>query len=250
MSASKAFVRFMKDSPKAVGDQYFRFEAEPDADKIVDSLSMAERIYPGQVLMLCNRSHPNLQYISINCENVFGMNAREFSELTVQQFFGRVHPDDVDAVGLCFDFINDAEPYDPISHRFVMHYRFKNSKNEYVHIRDEKLAVETSTGKYLYFTIFRNVGAQEKFLHVKLDVHQYKKGNDIKVYSYNPRMADESISPRQNEIMQLLIKGFSTQEIAENLNISVNTIRNHKQVLFRKVNVKSSVELISFARLN
>jgi DNA-binding NarL/FixJ family response regulator len=82
---------------------------------------------------------------------------------------------------------------------------------------------------------------------VKLDIFQHTKGNVLKVYTYNPRQSDHSITPRQNEIIKLLIKGFSTQEIADRMNVSVNTVKNHKQVLFRKVNVKSSVELINFA---
>ena len=64
--------------------------------------------------------------------------------------------------------------------------------------------------------------------------------------SFDVRAFIEKIS-LQNEIIKLILKGFSTQEIADRLNVSVNTIKNHKQVLFRKVNVKSSVELINFA---
>jgi DNA-binding CsgD family transcriptional regulator len=95
--------------------------------------------------------------------------------------------------------------------------------------------------------MFKNISNREKFFHVTLDILQYSKGDVTKVYTFDPRHADHSITPRQNEIIKLIIKGFSTQEIADCLNVSVNTIKNHKQVLFRKVNVKSSVELINFA---
>ena len=68
-----------------------------------------------------------------------------------------------------------------------------------------------------------------------------QQGDVVKVYTFDSRHTDHSITPRQNEIIKLIIKGFSTQEIADRLHVSVNTVKNHKQALFRKVNVKSSV---------
>jgi DNA-binding CsgD family transcriptional regulator len=242
---SRTFINFIKNDPKE--DQYFSFEAETDSEAVIQGLSFMERIHPDQALMLCNRSHPKLQYVGSNCRNIFGFDHEEFKHLTVQDFFNRIHPDDIENLQQCFEFINSSEPYDPITHRFVIHYRFKEKGGTYLHLRDEKLAIESDNGKYIYFTMFKNVTLQEKFFHVKLDIFQHTKGNVLKVYTYNPRQSDHSITPRQNEIIKLLIKGFSTQEIADRMNVSVNTVKNHKQVLFRKVNVKSSVELINFA---
>jgi len=243
--ASNAFLTLLK---KGVGaDQYVSFEAESDDQRIIQTLSMVEQLYPDQVLMLCNRSHPKLQYVGSNCGYIFGLDKEEFQSFTVQDFFARIHAEDVEGLQQCFEFINSAEPYDPATHRFVFHYRFKSKTGSFLHIRDEKLAIESENGKYIYFTMFKNISNREKFFHVKLDILQYSMGDIVKVFTFDPRHADHSITPRQNEIIKLIIKGFSTQEIADLLNVSVNTIKNHKQVLFRKVNVKSSVELINFA---
>jgi DNA-binding NarL/FixJ family response regulator len=48
----------------------------------------------------------------------------------------------------------------------------------------------------------------------------------------------------------LIMKGFSNQEIADQLSVSVYTVKNHKQMLFRKANVKSSIELANYVRQN
>jgi len=242
---SNAFLTLLKKG--AAVDQYISFEAESDDQRIIQTLSMVEQLYPDQVLMLCNRSHPKLQFVGSNCQYIFGFGKDEFQSFTVQDFFTRIHREDVEGLQQCFEFINSAEPYDPLTHRFVFHYRFKSKTDGYIHIRDEKLAIEIENGKYIYFTMFKNISNREKFFHVKLDILQFSKGDIMKVYTFDPRHADHSITPRQNEIIKLIIKGFSTQEIADLLNLSVNTIKNHKQVLFRKVNVKSSVELINFA---
>ena len=244
-TVSNTFISFLKNDHNE--DQYFRFEAEADSQQIIQSLSFVARLHPDQVLMLCNRSHPKLQYIGSNCQNIFGFDDEEFKRFTVQDFFNRVHPEDLEGLHQCFAFINGAEPYDPITHRFVIHYRFKDKAGNYIHLRDEKLAIESENGKYIYFTLFKNMSSHEKFFHVTLEILQHRKGDVLKVYTYNPRQAAQSVTPRQNEIIQLIIKGFSTQEIAEILNVSINTIKNHKQLLFKKVNVKSSVELVTLS---
>lgn len=244
--AAKAFTEFMVAADEE--NQYQKFEAEVDEDSVVRSLRMVEQLFPDQALMLCNRSHPKLQYVSANCPDVMGYSASDFQMMTVFDFFKLVHPDDLKGLQQCFIFINDSEPYDPESHRFILHYRFRDKTGAFMKIRDEKLAIRNENQKYVYFTLFRKLPVDEKFFNVKLDIHQFVKGNIVKVYSYNPRQLDQITTPRQNDIIKLIILGFSNQEIADRLNLSINTVKNHKQLLFRRTNVRSSVELASYVR--
>jgi DNA-binding CsgD family transcriptional regulator len=245
--AAEAFVNFIQASSETQ-DQYIRFESETEEDKVVSSLKLLEQLFPDRALMLCNRSHPKLHYLSANCENVLGLTDKDFQNLSVHDFFKLLHPDDLRGVQQCFEFINVAEPYDPLTHRFVLHYRFRGKNGKYVYLIDEKLAIKTQNQKYVYFTMFSNAPQDEKFHYVKLDIHQLSKGKLIKVYSYNPRQVDNFMTPRQHEIVKLIVRGFSNQEIAEQLNLSINTVKNHKQLLFKRINVKSSIELASYAR--
>ncbi len=121
--ASNAFISLLKKDLSE--GQYNRFEAESDDQRIIQTLSLVEQLYPDQVLMLCNRSHPRLQYVGANCRHIFGFDKEEFQSFKVQDFFARIHSEDVEGLQQCFEFINSAEPYDPVTHRFVFHYRFK-----------------------------------------------------------------------------------------------------------------------------
>lgn len=56
-----------------------------------------------------------------------------------------------------------------------------------------------------------------------------------------------SLTPREIEILQSLVKGWSTQEIADRLYISVATVRNHVQNILKKLDVHSKVEAVSLA---
>ena len=224
-------------------ENFMSFNAETDTQAIIESLLIVEQLCPDQVLMLCNRSHQQLRYVGSNSAHVLGFNNKELEQFSIQDFFNRIHPDDLQAVTQCHEFMGSTD--DPSHHRFVLFYRFKKKTGEYAHIRDERLAIENTNGKYIYFAICKNT--EDKFYHVKLDVYRYNKGNSVKIYSYNPRQSEQMMTPRQNEIIRLITQGFSTQEIADRLHVSINTIKNHKQILFRKVNVKSSVELVNFA---
>ena len=54
----------------------------------------------------------------------------------------------------------------------------------------------------------------------------------------------EKLSQREEEILQLLSKGYSTKEIADNSSISVNTVRTHLQHIYDKLHVRSRTEAI------
>ena len=58
------------------------------------------------------------------------------------------------------------------------------------------------------------------------------------------------LSPREKEILALIVKEFTSEEIAEKLFISKKTVDNHRQHLFAKCNCKSTVGLVKYAIAN
>ena len=60
----------------------------------------------------------------------------------------------------------------------------------------------------------------------------------------------ELVSEREKEILQLLCKGLSTEEISQKLFISPETVKKHKSNLFGKTDSKNTASLILFAIKN
>ena len=56
------------------------------------------------------------------------------------------------------------------------------------------------------------------------------------------------LSPREREVLALIAEGLSNTEIAERLNISEKTVRNHASNVFDKLGVWSRAQAIVFAR--
>ncbi len=50
---------------------------------------------------------------------------------------------------------------------------------------------------------------------------------------------DPSLSPRQWEVLRLLVQGRSNKEIARTLGLAIGTVKIHVAVLFHKMNVTS-----------
>jgi DNA-binding NarL/FixJ family response regulator len=62
--------------------------------------------------------------------------------------------------------------------------------------------------------------------------------------------AQEPLTPREREIVQLLAEGHSNKEIASKLFLSVKTVETHRAAIMRKLEVNSIVELVHYAIRN
>lgn len=59
-----------------------------------------------------------------------------------------------------------------------------------------------------------------------------------------------SLSPREIEILKLWGSGLTNKEIAEKLFISIRTVETHKNHIMKKINLKTTVDLLKFAIRN
>ena len=63
-----------------------------------------------------------------------------------------------------------------------------------------------------------------------------------------PRTPPPHLTPRQVEVLRLLEQGRSTKQIAAELHLSTETVRNHVRRLFRALGVNSRLEAVAAAR--
>lgn len=57
----------------------------------------------------------------------------------------------------------------------------------------------------------------------------------------------DSLTTREREVFALIVRDYSTLEIADELGISTKTVESHREHLFRKLQVHSICELVRFA---
>jgi RNA polymerase sigma factor (sigma-70 family) len=65
-----------------------------------------------------------------------------------------------------------------------------------------------------------------------------------------PETLSNRLTPREREIVQLVVEGKSSKEVAESLNISVKTAETHRSNLMRKLQLHTVSELVRYAVRN
>jgi two-component system response regulator NreC len=63
-----------------------------------------------------------------------------------------------------------------------------------------------------------------------------------------PPQSAEVLTPREIEVLKLIVQGYTNRQIGEELNISVRTVESHRANLSEKLGVRSRVELVRYAR--
>jgi len=63
-------------------------------------------------------------------------------------------------------------------------------------------------------------------------------------------MENYEISDREREVLVLIAKGYSSKEIADQLNISIHTVNSHRKNITHKTGIKSVAGLAVYAMLH
>ncbi len=68
----------------------------------------------------------------------------------------------------------------------------------------------------------------------------------LKYFSLHERKSEdfEALTPRENDVLQLIAKGFSRPEVAKLLGLTTNTIAGYTKIIYQKLNVSSRAEAV------
>jgi DNA-binding NarL/FixJ family response regulator len=64
---------------------------------------------------------------------------------------------------------------------------------------------------------------------------------------YQSLSRDELLTDRENEVLELVAKGYSNPSIAEALNISLNTAKTHVSHILKKLGLKTRAQVAAYA---
>lgn len=72
----------------------------------------------------------------------------------------------------------------------------------------------------------------------------------VNMYRNEKKSPFQELTRREKEILQLVVKGYTSKKMAEHLHLSQRTIDHHRSNLLRKFNRKNSVDLVNYAVRN
>ncbi|MBT1687356.1 LuxR C-terminal-related transcriptional regulator [Dawidia soli] len=234
-----------KASPSRTPAKEF-FQTETDLQTIMGYTHMLEQFYPDKVIQICRQHHEAAFYVSKNCKEFWGIAAKRMKFLTMSEYLDLIHPEDIASMSGVQRLMDEhSAGYDPSQLRFTLIYRMKGPDGQYHAIEDEKVVIKTSSGNYAHFCTYTKTAEK---VTATLDVYQLFNSKKVRIKRYILRDRQEDFSAREMDIIKLIDKGFSNAEISDQLSLSIFTVKNHKQRLFRKTHVKNTMELLRFAR--
>lgn len=78
---------------------------------------------------------------------------------------------------------------------------------------------------------------------------EYKIGKNTKELTETDKSFLDCLSNTELNILKLVSEGKTNQDIADNLFISVHTVKKHISNIFKKLNIKSRIETRKFKEL-
>jgi two-component system response regulator FixJ len=78
-------------------------------------------------------------------------------------------------------------------------------------------------------------------------VEQYREQMSSAVELEQLRSRFSSLSPRQHQVMELIVAGLSSKEIGMRLNLSAKTVDNHRAWVMERIGARNLAELVRMA---
>lgn len=201
---------------------------------------------------IVNIAQVKMEFVSEKVQEVLGISPEMF---TVEYIFDNIHPDDKDRFiayeGQVTNFFNNLLPTQVLKYKVSYDYRLRCADGSYKWILMQTLTIQSNDDG----AVIRVLGVQTDITHLKTDNTGSGLsfiGLDDELSYHNVPVEDTVVSipssgnvfsRREKEVLQLVLNGSSSAEIAGMLNLSIHTINTHRKNIYFKSDCKSLAEL-------
>ena len=228
--------------PKAVNEQIDLSQKEL-INRYMDTFHFGEYFY-----VIFNTRTTEMEYVSPNIENILGYLPNDFY---LQVVLDTIHPEDLPyyyhyeqaAVRFFLGLADDLF----FKYKFAYDYRLKTKNGSYKRVQQQIVPI-------YYFPEggVRTLGIFTDLTH--LNITGIPKLSFIGMQGapsyYNVHLKDEFLlslnlfSKKEQEILNLVVKGYTSEAIAQKLERSIFTVRNHRKKILEKSNCENVQELL------
>lgn len=197
-----------------------------------------------------NAGTANIEFTSEQFTGILGYPSDMFN---VDWIFDNIHPDDRPRFAAyehtVTDFFNNLSPEKILKYKVSYDYRLRCKDGSYKWFLQQVITIQSDENG----SVIRVLGVHTDITHLKTDDTGSGLsflGLDGEPSFYNVSInelvllpGNELFSKREKEVLQLVLAGKTTSEIAELLSVSIHTINSHRKSIFSKSECKSLVEL-------
>jgi DNA-binding CsgD family transcriptional regulator len=169
-----------------------------------------------------------------------------------EDIYKRIHPDDLFQRHLLelefFNFLKTIPSEERLNYATKCRIRSLTKNKEYQYILHRSFYMKNSSEGGLWLAVCLYNYLFEKgagFNGIEGKIINTKTGEILHIDTYENCV--DLLTSREKEILVLIGKGIISKEIADNLNISINTVNRHRQNILEKLNVNNSIEAVRTA---
>ncbi|GAA4805422.1 LuxR C-terminal-related transcriptional regulator [Litoribaculum gwangyangense] len=245
----------IKSSYKEIFESYYNSSLEDHIKKIVELDAYLP--YSSTFFCITNTQSLSFEYISKNMSSCLGLDYDVMKSKGMNYFWSRMHPDDIEpwlqALNELMKFtLSNILVEERSKMSYTWNYRIKNAQGVYLNVIQNTTPLEFDNNDkpiigLAHYTVLHSkiklpVSATAKLLN---DNNEY----ETKYFNnFSQKLLSDGITNRERDIVRLLVLNKSSKEIAEKLNISVNTVDTHRRNILKKLNIKSTGELIGMMK--
>jgi DNA-binding CsgD family transcriptional regulator len=231
-----------------------RIGLEKDAYTLIIQELISQNYPIPCAMYMLNLQQEEFIYISSEISALLGYAPEDFTNYSYQKYLELFHIDDIAGFkGPVYEnfvcYIKSQKKHEIRQLKFSVNYRVKNKNGEYIKILDQFMVVKTDKTKNPVI-----------ILGVLSDISSHKNDNNMVLTIHNPSSETKkevnksvkhiftkkpSFTLRQKEIIELIGNGYSSKEIAQQLELSLHTVHAHRRKLLYKFNCKNTSELLN-----
>lgn len=232
-----------------------QFKGEIDEQQLKDellALSQKIGIQEGLVIACFDYRKLNLAFFTGNVEKISGYPESMFRDKGMETSFTMIHPDDRPELFRFQKIVFEAFHSLSIPERHTFEFSYTT---RWVHRTSGD--IKWMTSKVRPYVIDEN-GNFIMDLHIIVELpappkaksydwnYSYTKEDGTRIFVSKNSPEDKAINltPKEKEIVNLILEGKESKEIGEVLNISFNTVATHRKNILRKLGAKNVGEMV------
>ncbi|MBL3655833.1 response regulator transcription factor [Fulvivirga sediminis] len=176
---------------------------------------------------------------------------KQIHSIWEDEILDKLHPEDLkkkQALEYYFIyFLKDLPTTEWKNYYTAIHLRIRNNSGEFIKLLHRMFYATEGDSLRLALCIYNLSGKSlNTLIHEKGLIINSTNGS---TRPYNDFNYVDILSGREKEVLRLIAQGKMSKEIAELLNISLNTVNRHRQNILQKLRVKNSIEAYRMAKV-
>ena len=190
-------------------------------------------------------------FVSNNIPQSYGIDSERLFINGHEPVLEIIHPGDI-YYGLLvrkkiYSLLSSLSAEEKMKHKMVHEMRVKNVRGEYIRIIEQEQAIELDKSGNIWLMLsVIDVDASHESEITKSHLYNFETGE--KIFIDLSDTLEEPLTNRELSVLQLMKQGLLSKEIANSLNVSINTINTHRQNILLKLKANNSIEAVNIAQ--